>query len=181
MPRAARVIVEDDPVAEPVTETVTYVPGEGDPAYTKWAGQTFQANVPKELIGHADGTPQQKLNLHIIDSVKNGNKSFTLGGQKPKGKSTAAPKTADEYKSYFVDWLSKVNTPDSHIRSADALIARFAQDHQLQDACEVGADDFAYLGGLFMPRLHELAKGDELTEQQVAGLWLQHGVNQLPW
>jgi hypothetical protein len=67
------------------------------------------------------------------------------------------------------------------IEHADELIARFAKDRELQLACEVGSDDFAYLGTLFMPRLYDLAKADDLTAQQVSSLWISHGFNVLPW
>jgi len=76
----------------------------------------------------------------------------------------------------MIDWIK-----DPAIEHTDQLIARFACDRELQAICEVGADDYAYLATLFMPRLHDLAKGDELTEGQVASIWINHGINQLPW
>lgn len=175
-PRNAR-LEETDEVAEakPVTESITYLPGEGDPSTIKWCGHTFQANVPKEITGHAEGTERDKLNLQLIERARE-NKHFKVGNVRPKRDLQALPKTAEQYRAYVVGWLQ-----DPSIQHADQLIKRFARDRDLQASCEVGADDYTYLATLFMPKLHELAKGDELTEQQVAAIWIQNGINQLPW
>lgn len=174
MAKAAK--VEEQEEVQPVTETITYVPGDGDPAITRWAGQTFHANMPKEITGYADGTAQQKMNLHIIERARDPNqKHFRCASQKNERQTSTLPKTADEYRAYMIGWLGQ------KYETTDSMIARFAQDKQLQVACEVGTDDYAYLGGLFMPKLHELAKAEELSQGQVAHLWLQHGFNALPW
>ena len=175
MARAPRQPEETLPISEPVTETLIYVPGEGDPPIVQWGGHKFHANVPKEITGNADGSERDRLNLHIIERARD-NKHFRVSGQKPKRDPAALPKTAEEYRAYMITWLK-----DPAIQHADDLIARFTKDRELQSMCEVGADDYAYLGTLFMPRLHELARADELKTEQVAQLWLQHGVNQLPW
>lgn len=157
-----------------VTETITYLAGNGDPASVIWCGHTFHANVPKEITGHPEGTKAEQLNHHLIESARN-NKTFSVGGRTRKRDARAIPQSAEEYRGYFVDWLN------DDYRSANDLIARFARDRELQTACEVGSDDYAWLGSLFMPKLHELAKADELTEGQVAQLWVNNGINQLPW
>lgn len=163
--------------AEVVNETITYIPGNGDPAAVKWGGHTFHANVPKEIKGNADGSEREQLNAQLIESART-NPVFRLGSEKGPRKILrgGTPKTADEYKRYFVGWLA-----DTRIESASDLIARFAKDRELQAACEVGTDDYAYIRDLFMPRLSDLAKADELGNEQVASLWLNHGYNQLPW
>jgi hypothetical protein len=160
-----------------VTETITYIPGPMDPPVVKWAGYTFQANVPKELTGNAEGTAREKLNMHMIENAR-GNNFYKVGSgnSRPRREVSALPTTAEEYRAYMVDWLK-----DPHIEHAEQLIARFARDHDLQVASEVGADDYAYLATLFMPKLSDLAKADELTEGQVASIWINHGINQLPW
>lgn len=164
------------PAAEPVTETITYVPGPMDPPHVKWGGHTFQANMAKEITGHAEGSERDRLNLHVIERARE-NKHFVVGNARaPRRERSVLPKTAEEYKAYAIEWMK-----DPSIDHAAGLIARFARDRDLQAACEVGSDDFAYLGTLFMPRLHELAKADELTEGQVAQLWVNAGFNQLPW
>jgi hypothetical protein len=175
-----------EPTVEPVTETITYLPGNGDPATNKCCGHVFQANVPKEITGHPDGTPSQKLNMHLIEMVRPKAKpdgsmwhhpNFTIGdGARTKRHPTALPTTADQYRAYAVGWLK-----DPSIQHADQLIARFAKDRELHAACEVGTDDFAWLATLFMPKLHELAQGDELTGPQVSTIWISHGFNVLPW
>lgn len=166
--------VEEPPV-EPVTETLTYLPGDGDPPSVKWAGHTFQANVPKEITGHAEGTEREKLNLHLIESAR-GNRHFKVGNERPKRDASSMPRNADEYRAYVVSWLK-----DAANDHADAMIRRFAKERELRLVCEVGSDDYAFISSLFMPKLHELAKADELTEGQVAQIWLQNGFNELPW
>lgn len=163
------------PAVESVTETITYLPGPMDPSSTKWGGIAFHANVAKEITGHAEGTEREKLNLHLIERARE-NKHFRVGNSRAKRDPMAAPKTAEEYRAYMVEWLK-----DPAIDHADTLIARFARDRELQMVCEVGSDDYSYLATLFMPKLHELAHADELTEGQIASLWIGHGINQLPW
>lgn len=163
------------PPAEPVTETVTYLAGQGDPSSVKWGGHVFQANVPKEITGHTEGTEREKLNHSVIESART-NKHFRVGNARPKRDVMAMPKTAEEYRAYAIDWLK-----DPSIDHAETLIARFAKDRELRAMCEVGSDDYSYLSTLFMPRLYELARADELTDGQVASLWINHGFNELPW
>ena len=175
MARQPKLIEDTDPAPEPVTESLTYLPGEGDKASVVWGGHTFHANVSKEITGHAGGTAQQKLNLHLIERARE-NKLFAVGNMRPKRESTGLPTTAEEYRAYAIKWLK-----DPAIEHAEQLIARFAKDRELRIACEVGSDDYDYLSTLLMPKLHDLARGDELTETQVAHLWIQHGFNELPW
>lgn len=160
---------------EPVTETITYVPGPMDPTSVKWCGHTFNANVPKDITGHAEGSARDQLNMQLIESARS-NKHFTVGNSRPRRDVVAQPKTAEEYRAHMIDWMN-----NSSIEHADQLIARFAKDRDLQAACEVGSDDYAYLGTLFMPKLHKLAVADALTEAQVSSLWINSGFNQLPW
>jgi hypothetical protein len=163
------------PLIEPVTETITYVPGPGGPASTMWGGITFQANVPQELTGHPDGNGRERLNYHMIETAKT-SKGFVLGNAKRVKSPDALPTTAEQYRAYLVGWLG-----DPSIQHVDELIARFARDRELQAACEVGTDDYSYLSTLFMPRLHQLAKMDEMNELQVATAWARQGFNVLPW
>ena len=176
MARTARAMNETDSMpVEPVTESITYIPGPMDPVTVKWCGHTFQANVPKEITGNAEGSDRDKLNMLLIERARE-NKHFMVGNARPKRNAMAEPKTAEEYRAYMVGWMQ-----DSAIQHADQMIARFARDRELQLACEVGSDDYSYLGTLFMPRLSDLARADELSEGQIASLWINHGVNQLPW
>lgn len=180
MAKATKVIerIEEDPPQE-VIENVTYLPGPMDPPIVKWAGYTFQANVPKQLTGHEEGHPdateRTRMNMHIIERARE-NKHFQVGSEKKRRDKQALPTNADEYRAYAIEWLK-----DPAIDSVDALIGRFAQDRNLQQACEVGSDDFERIASLFMPRLGDLAKADGLTEQQIAQVWVNHGIMQLPW
>lgn len=171
---------DDEQASEPVTESITYLPGDGDPAFVKWGGHTFKANVPKEITGHLDGTTTEKLNHHIIESAR-ANPAFSVGGKKTRKKSDDLPTDQKGYRAYMVAWLKEEKDGASVFQHAEQLIARFAQDRDLQAKCEVGFDDYQYLGSLFMPKLHELAAADELPEGAVASLWVSHGYNQLPW
>lgn len=161
--------------AAPVTETITYLPGNGDPPTVKWAGHVFHANVPKDITGHPEGSASEQLNHQLIVGARD-NKHFKVGNSRPKREANETPKTAEQYRAYMVGWLQ-----DPSIQHTNELIARFARDRELQAACEVGSDDYSFLATLFMPKLHELAKADELSEQQVAAVWVQNGINQLPW
>jgi len=176
MARAARATENEVAESGPVTEAITYVPGSQDPVTVKWCGHVFHANVPKDITGNADGNDRDRLNAELIERARD-NKHFKVGsGRGSKREAVALPKTPDQYRAHMIAWLL-----DESIRSTDQLVARFAQDRELQATCEVGADDWAYLSTLFMPKLHELAKADELTEAQVAHVWINHGINQLPW
>lgn len=175
MAKAQRIIEEIITPSEPVTESITYIPGPMDPSVITWCGHKFQANVPKEITGHAEGTQREQLNMQLITSARD-NKHFAVGNARPKRDSGELPKTAEEYRAYMVGWLKQPG-----VEHAEQLIARFARDRDLQLVCEVGSDDYAYLATLFMPKLHELARADELTDGQVANIWVNHGINQLPW
>jgi hypothetical protein len=176
MARAAVKQAEEMPASEPVTETITYTPGQMDPSSVKWGGHTFHANVAKELTGQADGSERERLNLEVIERARDNPHFKVASAPQRKSRAQALPKTPAEYRAYAVEWFK-----DSGIEHADQLIARFARDRELQLACEVGSDDFAYLGTLFMPRLNDLAKADDLNPPQVASLWISHGFNVLPW
>lgn len=175
MARQPRLIEDAEPEILPVTETITYLPGEGDKPFAIWCGHKFDANVPKEIKGHAAGTQQEKLNAHLIERARD-NKHFRVGNAKAKRDPVKTPTTPEEYRAYAVEWIK-----DPAIQHADDLIGRLAKDRELRTVCEVGSDDYAWLSTLFMPKLHELSKGDELTDGQVAALWVQHGFNELPW
>jgi hypothetical protein len=176
MAKAARNESAELPIAGSISTTLTYLPDDGDPVINKWCGITFRANVPVELIANPQGTKREQLNAWMIENAK-GSRFYSIGdAPHPRvRKPNSEPETAEEYRAYMVEWLKQ---PFDH---ASDLIARFVRDRDLQTACEVGFDDYQYLATLFMPKLHELARGDELSEQQVAQLWLSHGVNQLPW
>lgn len=174
MARSPKVVEDNEPVVEPVTESITYVPGPMDPVQVTWAGHVFHANVAKEVRGHAAGTDREKLNATLIESART-NPRFLVGNAKPKRDAAKEPTTAEEYRGYFVEWLKM---PFDH---AEDLIARIAKDRELQIGCGVGTDDYDYMQTLFMPKLHELAKRDELNGVQLSAVWIRYGYNMLPW
>jgi len=165
----------EDVIIGPVTETVTYMPGNGDPTSVTWCGHTFQANMPKEITGHADGSAGQQLNHHLIERARD-NPHFKVGDARAKRAGRELPTTPEGYRAYIAAWLQ-----DPSLQTTDQLIQRFARDRDLQAACEVGTSDWELISTLFVPKLHDMAKADELTEEQVAKLWVNAGINQLPW
>ncbi len=170
--------MEDQPELEvaPVVEMVTYVPATiGDPVQVTWCGHVFHANTPKEIRGHANGSARDKLNAELIERARE-NKCFVVGNGKPKRDPVKAPQTPEEYRVYFVEWLK-----DSEIQHAEQLIARFAKDRELQHLCGIGTDDYDMMRDLFMSKLHQLSKADELSQGQVSDMWIRHGYNLLPW
>ncbi len=156
------------PAAKPesTSEQVTYVPGPDDPSTVKWAGHVFHANVPKPVI-----------NKTLIEAAR-GNKFFRVGAFSPSDVGTTEkavlPKTSNDYRAHVVAWLKRVE-------SADEFMTQWARDAPMREDCEVGLDDYDYLGSLMAPRLAELAKIDGLNELQLAKMWTRHGVNQVPW
>jgi hypothetical protein len=177
MARASTKQVEEQPELEvlPVVESVTYVPSHGDPSHVVWCGYTFHANVAKEIKGHAAGTEREKLNAHLIDRARD-NPSFKVGNAKAARSPAKQPSTAEEYRVYFVEWLKHPS-----IQHAEDMITRLANDREIQHVCGVGTDDFDFMRDLFMPKLHDLAKQDEMTAQHLSDCWIRHGFNQLPW
>lgn len=174
-PKRANEEIGDDTAAGHVTETVTYLPGNGDPSTVEWCGHTFRANMPKEITGHPDGTDREQLNHSLIERARD-NPHFKVGDARPKRTGREMPTTAEGYRAHIAAWLQ-----DPSIQTADQLIQRFARDRELQASCEVGASDWDLIATLFVPKLHDMAKADELTPEQVAHLWVNAGVNQLPW
>lgn len=155
--------------ADPAGEQITYLPGEGDPLFVKWHGLVFHANVPKSVT-KAD----------LIEQAK-ANKFFKVGSFDTTKDSTAAvvstvadPKTAAQYRAHFVDWFKKIT-------SINDMVATWAKEQPMREACEVGADDYSYIGTLFYPKMHDLAKAAGLNQQQLAELWARVGVQQLPF
>jgi hypothetical protein len=153
----------------PLGEQITYVPGEGDPLSVKWRGFVFHANVPKQ-VSHPE----------IIEQAR-GNKFFKVGPFESAKDSTAAvdaaltdPKNPTQYRARLVDWLKKVT-------DINELASTWAKEQPMREACEVGSDDYAYIGTLFYPKMHELAKAAGLNQQQLAELWARYGVQQLPF
>lgn len=153
----------------PLGEQITYIPGDGDPLSVKWHGLVFHANVPKSVT-----KPE------LIEQAK-GNKFFKVGSFDTAKDSTAAvdaaaavPKTSQEYRAHFVDWLKKAS-------EINGLVATWAKEQSMRDACEVGADDYSYMGTLFYPKMHEFTKAAGLNQQQLSELWARYGVQQLPF
>lgn len=151
-----------EPASQPLQEQVTYRPAEGDPPRTKWRGYEFSANVPVLV-----------KDRHLIESART-NPCFQVGNTPPPANPNALPTDHLSYRSYAVEWLKNAG-------SSDELIKRWAQEANLREKCNVGYDDISYLGKIIEPKLDTLRRGEGLNDQQVAGLWIRHGILELPW
>lgn len=140
---------------------VTYLPGDGDPAVTKYRGITFKAHQPTEVT------------KEIVDAVR-GNRFFQIGDEPVQQAATDLPKTHEQYRAWVINWMKDVST----VRD---LIRHWTEDQSLRHTCEVGSDDMNYLGTIIAPKVEGMRRSEGLSEQQLANLWIQAGVFELPW
>jgi hypothetical protein len=141
---------------------ITYIAGQGDPASVKWRGIEFPANAAVSVVD------EELVNL------ARGNPFFRVGDEPAAQNANAVPTTHMEYRGYVANWLNSV-------RTTEALILKWSSDRDLRERCDVGSDDFEYLGTLIEPKAASLARQDGLSDQQVASLWVKHGIFELPW
>jgi hypothetical protein len=154
------------------SEQVTYIPGEGDPVSTKWHGIVFHANVPKTI------------NKPILIEQARGNRFFKVGEFDPARDKVATievsdPKTPGEYRAHFVAWFNKLSVNDTN--GINQMVAMWAKEQPMREMCEVGTDDYSYIGTLFNPKMHQLMMAANINPGQLAELWARHGVQQLPF
>lgn len=169
------------PGDQAMSEQVTYVPGEEGPTSVKWAGHVFHANVPKtvEYIEYADEDAKPHPNKALVEKAR-GNRFFRVGAFDPNSEHplpegfTGEPKTSDQYRAHVVGWLKK--TAD-----INDMVQRWVSEANLREMCEFGSDDYIWLGSLFLPKMHDLAKQAGMNDNQLSALWQQHGVMQLPF
>lgn len=159
--RAAKAAAMATETAE-MGEDVTYLSSEGGPNTTKWRGIEFKANIPVRLTDKSHIEAARMSKFYRVGSARAGD---VLSG---------TPKTAMEYRGYVVDWIKDCET-------VDQVAAHWASDRDLRSKCEVGQDDVSYLGTLVEPKLHALRMKEGLSEMAVAGIWVKHGVLDLPW
>lgn len=155
------------------SEQITYLPGEGDPSSTKWRGIVFHAHVPKTVT-----------NAVLIEQAR-GNRFFKVGDFDPARDTggqpmvISDPKTPTEYRAHFVAWFNKLSVND--IGGINQMVATWAREQPMREACEVGTDDYSYIGSLFNPKMYQLMMAANINKQQLAELWANHGVLQLPF
>jgi hypothetical protein len=166
----------------PLSEQITYLPREGDPPSTRWHGHVFHANVPKTVT-----------KAELIEAARN-NRFFKVGSFDPAKDSTAAlsevpaddPKTSEQYRARVVAWLKRLDKisadPEQGPGGAlEAMVKTWAKEQHMREACEVGSDDYSYIGSLFLPKMHQFSQAAGLNQQAVAELWARNGVFQLPF
>jgi hypothetical protein len=141
---------------------VTYLPCEGDPVTIKWRGVEFKANVPVLVSDDA----------HI--EAARGNKFFGVGGEAKTDNPNRAPVDAMDYRAHVIDWMRDVQT-------VEELVTYWAADRNLRGKCDVGDDDIRYLGTIIEPKLRDLRNQEGLNQVQVAQIWIDHGILELPW
>ena len=178
--RPPKAVAEDALPDEVEAEDVTYMPGDGDPASTKWRGIVFHANVPKPI------------SKRVLLEAARGNKFFKVGKFDPSRDGAPLPdfngdpKTADEYRRHAVGWINKLGVhpePDTHPRpeDLDEMIKTWIAETRMREMCEVGSDDYSYIGTLFLPKMYELARVAELNNDQLVKRWASYGITQLPF
>lgn len=160
MAESSSVVAAAPPMAS--GEEIVYTPRAGDPETVSWRGHVFLANKPTTVRDQS-----------LIAAARN-NPFYRVGNSAPAVNRNDPPKTALEYRGYVVAWLKTVN-------SVQDLVTRWSNDRNLQHDCEVGSDDINYLGTLIDPEMRQLARQEGLTDQQVAGVWISHGILVLPW
>jgi hypothetical protein len=152
-----------EPEAQPgaaVSETITYVPAEGDPAIVKWSNIVFEANKPQQVNGHTgdplkkECTKQERLNADVIERARK-NRFFRVGPFNPhdavKVEKPEGPQNAAQYRLHASEWLK-------HVSSVEELNNKWIAEEPLRKQCEVGGDDIDYLMSLFTPKHAELRK-----------------------
>ncbi len=142
-------------------EMVTYLAGEGDPASVKWRGVEFKANAPQRI----------KDPSHI--EAARANRFFRVGDEN-KETPNRPIEDAMDYRAHVVEWMRGVTT-------VEELVKSWAADRSLRVKCETGEDDIRFLGTLIEPKLRDMRKGEGLSDGQVAQIWVDHGILDLPW
>lgn len=157
------------------SEQITYIPGDGDPVSTKWHGIVFHAHVPK-LISKPE----------LIEAAK-ANRFFKVGEYSPDQDKapppffTGDPKTSDQYRAHVVAWLNKLSAAPSSPHTIEEMVKTWVAEQHLRESCEVGSEDYSFIGAQFLPKMHEFAKQAEMSDTQLADLWRRYGVFQLPF
>jgi hypothetical protein len=162
---------QDGPAKEPEAgELVTYRPGAGDSHEVKWRGVKFTANEPVRIYDQEH-----------IDSAR-GNSHFSVGeGAKANSESSGPPTNAMGYRGHVLDWVKATDSITEPRLAIDAIARQWGADRGLREQCEVGRDDISYLGTLIEPKLRMLRQQAGMSENDVAGVWVQRGVLDLPW
>lgn len=164
-----------DAEPETVAEQVTYLAGDGDPPSTKWHGIVFRANVPKMVTKPL-----------LIEQAR-GNRFFKVGkfdadkDQAPLPGFAGDPKTSAEYRSHIIGWVNKLGGQHPQPEDIEEMIKTFVAEARMREMCEVGSDDYSFIGSIFLPKMHELARAAGLNDDQLAKAWARYGLFQLPF
>jgi len=153
---------EDAAEVASVVETITYMPGKGDPDVCSWRRMTFPAGVPVEVS-----------DASMIKAAR-GNRYFHVGSGIPAKNPNRGPDDDMSYRGHVVEWLKETTT-------VDQLAEKWASEETLRQQCEIGDVGIRYLGTLIEPKLRDMALMEGLDSVAVAKLFIKHGILMLPW
>lgn len=144
---------------------ITYIPDNGDPVRTTFAGIEFKAYVPvKVALVHAitvglrkevtmpDGSIQSRnvdTRISVAELLK-GNRFFSVDGVQAAKKSASArvPTDPDMYRGYAISWIAAST-------NASSMDARWDGEAALRERCGCDDKDIAYLRPFFEARHDE--------------------------
>lgn len=153
---------EDAAASEAAVETLTYMPGKGDPDVCSWRRMTFPAGVPVEVT-----------DAEMIKAAR-GNRYFHVGSGLPAKNPNRGPDDDMSYRAHVVEWLKDVTT-------VDQLVSKWASEETLRHQCEIGDVGIRYLGTLIDPKLRDMALMEGLNSVAVAEIFIKHGILMIPW
>lgn len=150
---------------------ITYVPREGDPAFTKIkGGVVLHANVAREVsdpevIKWAPKNPWFKCEGAGVDAAEQTAKIAAAprsGGWDMRVK----PKNSDDYRAYAIAKINKA-MPDPTAEDGELAVRKcvadlkkwWADEEDMRLALGVGEDDLDKINGIFEPKLAQLLGG----------------------
>lgn len=154
-----------DKVADPNASEIIYVPREGDPATTSFAGIKFAAYcatrvskmhsimVPMRVETEmGDGTIQTRhveKRVSVVELLK-GNPWFKVDGKQAMSQKGAqrVPQDSDQYRGYCISWIAGSTNHET-------MRVRWDGEESLRERCGCSEDDIAYLMPFFEARHDE--------------------------
>lgn len=118
-----------------------------DPRETVWDGRSFEAGKPVKLDGRV------KEHAAFIERAKS-NPWFDVDGESaPQGKSKDRPETAEEYRSYCIDWINRA-------KSVAELEGRWRKESDMREDLGWGSDDQGLIDPIYGPKLEKMKSAE---------------------
>lgn len=165
--------VEDADVnIEKLFDEIAYIPGPGDPSWTKWNGIEFRANTPVKVprAKTVQATTRQQMQLGDGTVVSRGvetripmaelakeNPCFSVNGVAPtprKPPTARLPTDSNQYRSYATEWIGRS-------RTAAEMDTRWEGESELRTRCGVDERDLQHIRPFFDARHDDLAQATE--------------------